>query len=399
VAVPDPGQVAADLGGIPESDRVKAEELAQRLASRTVNPADADVAEGLLARFPDEASMRNLLEAVLLTLAQKEQQKRDYASAARHLQRAAAVQPGSTKALLGLVAVGMEAGDWAGTEAAARAVLALEPRNVEAWRSLGFALLRQDRNREAAEALRTALGIRDDAVTRGLLEKVEKGMLDEGRMKERQLAHFHVRYDGEEHEAVGREILRALERHYATLVSALDHQPAAPIGVILFSRENYYDAAGAPAWSGGNYDLTDGRIRIPIGGLSSGLTPDIDDTLIHEVTHAFVWDISRGVAPREIHEGLAQYMEGKRVDSMLSREQMKWLADGRLGNTVLGFYWGALSFVEYLMALRGQGGMNDLLGAMGQTGSVDAAFRQVHGGGFAATQRAWQERMRRQYGS
>jgi hypothetical protein len=36
-------------------------------------------------------------------------------------------------------------------------------------------------------------------------------------MAERRLSHFNVRYDGGEHEAVGREILRALEQHYATL--------------------------------------------------------------------------------------------------------------------------------------------------------------------------------------
>src|SRR6185503_2734557 len=126
---------------------------------------------------------------------------------------------------------------------------------------------------------------------------------------------------GQEHEGVGREILRALERHYATLASTLDHQPAASIPVILFSGQAYYDAAGAPAWSGGAYDTLDGRIRIPIGGLTPSLTPDMDGTLIHELTHAFVADRSRGVAPREIQEGLAQYMEGKRLGSALTEEQ------------------------------------------------------------------------------
>ena len=88
--------------------------------------------------------------------------------------------------------------------------------------------------------------------------------------------------------------------------------------MILFSREAYYDASGAPAWSGGIYDGIDGRIRIPIGGLTASLTPDMDGTLIHELTHAFVADRTRGVAPREIHEGLAQYMEGKRIGSELN---------------------------------------------------------------------------------
>ena len=45
----------------------------------------------------------------------------------------------------------------------------------------------------------------------------------------------------------------------------------------------------------------------------------MDDTLIHELTHAFVHDRTKGVAPREIHEGLAQYMEGKRRSATRAR--------------------------------------------------------------------------------
>ena len=93
------------------------------------------------------------------------------------------------------------------------------------------------------------------------------------------------RYDGEEHEAVGRAVLRVLDRHYATLVRTLDHQPGSPIAVILLSRESYAAATGAPGWSGGLYDSFDGRVRIPIGGLTPALTPEMDDTLLHELTH------------------------------------------------------------------------------------------------------------------
>ena len=193
--------------------------------------------------------------------------------------------------------------------------------------------------------------------------------------------------------------MRALERHYATLASALDYEPTNTIAVILFSRELYYNAgSGAPAWSGGAFDNTDGRIRIPIGGLTTSLTPGMDETLIHELVHAFVADRTRGAAPRDLHEGLAQYMEGKRIESMLSREHLTALADGRVGG-VAGFYYGALSFVEYLIANRGRGGMNELLKVMGETGSVDEAFRQVHGTTLRGAQQAWSQRFRQQHGS
>ena len=120
--------------------------------------------------------------------------------------------------------------------------------------------------------------------------------------------------------------------------------------------------------------------------------------LIHELTHAFVYDRTRGVAPGLIQEGIAQYMEGKRIDSMLSRKQIALLADGRIGG-VYGYYWSALSFVEYLVALRGLGGLNDLLKTMGETRSVDEAFRQTYGTTLTGAQEQWAQRLHQQFGT
>jgi tetratricopeptide (TPR) repeat protein len=396
---PTPIEEVKPEAGVPEADRNRASALVQKLNARAaVYASDVDLAEDLFARFPAEDPLRDLLEGVLVAKAEQERTSRLYAQAAVHLQRAAGVQPGSPRARVALVQVMLEAEDWAGAEAAARSVLALEPRHRDALLGLGYALMRQDRNAEAADALQSALDLQKDDTVRALLARIRKGMDDEKGMTEQQLSHFHVRYDGDAHDAVGREILRVLERHYATLAGALDHQPAAAIPVILFTREGYYNASGAPVWSGGIYDGMDGRIRIPIGGLSSSLTPDMDGTLIHELTHAFVADRTRGVAPREIQEGLAQYMEGKRLGSELTNEQITALADGRLGG-VGGYYLGALSFVEHLIAQRGMGGMNDLLEAMGETGDVDEAFKKVQGRSYAAARSDWMGRLRQQHGS
>jgi hypothetical protein len=124
----------------------------------------------------------------------------------------------------------------------------------------------------------------------------------------------------------------------------------------------------------------------------------MDETLIHELTHAFVNDRTKGVAPREVHEGLAQYMEGKRMATVASAENLAALADGRLSG-VGAFYLAALSYVEHLIASRGMGGMNDLLRAMGETGDVDAAFKRVQGGSYDDSRKLWAQHLRRQYGS
>ena len=104
------------------------------------------------------------------------------------------------------------------------------------------------------------------------------------------------------------------------------------------------------------------------------------------------------IAPREVHEGLAQVMEGKRLESVLDREGRKALADGRIRG-VEGFYLGALSLAEFLIAERGQGGINDLLQAMGDTGNVDLAFQKVFSRSYAEVQKDWAVRLERQYGS
>jgi hypothetical protein len=381
--------------GMSDADRDAARKLAARLGS--AGEAEVAQAEELHARHAGDVEVRRLLGSVLVAAAQRAHAQHHDAAAVAWLQKAATLIDGAP-VRLALVDVLLENGDWAGAEAAARGALAAEPRSALAWSALGYALLRQDRSREAAEALRSALGIQDDPSTRALLARVEKGMRDESGMTQQTLSHFNVRYDGEAHESVGHEILRALERHYATLASTLDHQPATTIPVVLFTGEAYYDASGAPAWSGGVYDTIDGRIRIPIGGLTPSLTADMDGTLLHELTHAFVADRTHGVAERDLHEGLAQYMEGKRCDTLLGPEGMRALADGRVPG-VYGFYAGALSFVEYLIALRGVGGINDLLREMAETGSSDEAFKTVHGRGHDEMRRQWRERLRQQYGS
>jgi hypothetical protein len=389
-----PPPLPPDTAGL---DRQTAARLARLLSvGGPVDPADLQAGEDLYARHG--APARPLLEALLLSAAATERGERRYTRAEALLRRASMVAPDSPRPPLALVSVFLDAGDWSGAEAAARVTLGLAPAEGEAVRGLAFALLRQDRRAEATEVLSGFLSAHDDPETRALLERLRRNAAPESGLTEQRLAHFHVRYDGEAHEDVGREILRVLDRHYATLVRTFDYEPRAPIPVILLSRQTYDQATGAPWWSGGLYDSFDGRVRIPIGDLTTALTPDLDGTLLHELTHAFVTDCSQGVAPREIQEGLAQYLEGKRTESLLGEPGLRALADGRLRG-VPAFYASSLALVEYLMAQRGQGGINDLLGAMAETGSADQAFERVYGRDFAGLRREWAVRFRQQHGS
>jgi hypothetical protein len=288
----------------------------------------------------------------------------------------------------------LEQSDWAGVEQAAREYLQRFPEDGGAVRALAYALVRLDRSGEARALLEGFLERHpDDANATALLARIRRDGAAEAGLRQQNLSHFHVRYDGEAHEDVGREVLRVLERHYASLAITFDHQPADTIPVLLLSRETYYETSDAPAWAGGHFDSFDGRVRIPIGGLTTSLTPQLDGTVLHELTHAFVADRSAGLAPRELHEGLAQWMEGDRVDD----KSMRALVQGRFG-AVHGFYLASLALVEDLLRQRGQGSINEVLSEMAATRDVDEAFRRVYGDDLRTLSNAAQRRWRQQYG-
>jgi tetratricopeptide (TPR) repeat protein len=387
------------VDGLSAADAELYDSLVEKVnRDRPLSALDIESAAELMAKYPHERRMEQLLMEMLLRAANQRQRARNIPEAMSLLKRASRLPSADSRSRVALLSLIASTMDWSQLESQAQEFTEAAPREAESWYYLGYAQFRQDRNREAIQSLKGCLEVQEHAQARELLVRLERNKADEKGMRDQQLSHFHVRYDGDEHDEVGREILKALEKHYYTLVRALDHEPQTVVPVILFSSQKYFDAAGAPAWSGGAFDLMDGRIRIPIGGLDRNLTPDMDNTLIHELTHAFVNDKTRGIAPRHVHEGVAQYMEGHRVATRFTKEQLTFLADGRAGG-VGGFYAESLSFVEYLVEQRGPGGVNDLLKAMGETGDVESAFRQVYGKGHGATQQAWRARLKQVYGT
>ena len=148
----------------------------------------------------------------------------------------------------------IEAGDWTGAEAAARRrwpSTAGRPSSgsSSATRSCGWTATGR-RRRCFAPPSRSRTTRRPARCWPGW----RKGCSDEKGMTEQRLSHFHVRYDGDAHEDVGREILRALERHYATLAREPRPPAAQPDPGHPVLARGYFDASGAPAWSGGVFD-------------------------------------------------------------------------------------------------------------------------------------------------
>jgi hypothetical protein len=314
------------------------------------------------------------------------------------LERGATTLERSFPVHLALVRFLIEGGLWRRAEERAVRAAELGPLDPEIRYLVGFCRMRQDRDREAIEALEQSLALGETIPARALLEQIRHSLATQEGMKEQRLSHFNVRYDGETHEAVGREVLRVLDRHYATLVQTFGHELETVVPVILYSNRSYYDATGAPAWSGGQYSHLDGRISLPIGGISGVLPADADGALLHELAHAFIHDMGGSSVPREIHEGLAQFVEGERCEGgRLSSQELAAVFTGRR-NDVAAFYIGSLCFVEHLHRQRGQGGLNDLLLETRKTQSVDASFDRIYGRTFADSLGRWQADMHQRHG-
>ena len=189
---------------------------------------------------------------------------------------------------------------------------------------------------------------------------------------------FDVRFDGENQSGVARDVLFVLDRAYTRLADIYYDRPARKIPVVLHSSQDYFTQTGAPWWSGGVYSSHNGAIQIPIRGLPSTLPRQMEDVLVHELSHAFVDEMSGGFAGRALQEGLAQYMEGKRVEQELSAAELKRLANSS-GGGVGSFYMLSLAISEQLVQSRGQGMVNQLLKAMKEAGSEDGGFKKVFG--------------------
>jgi tetratricopeptide (TPR) repeat protein len=173
---------------------------------------------------------------------------------------------------------------------------------------------RRDDAGRALEHLRTVLGT-DPAheAARRLLDKVEREARAEAGFQREITPHFVVKWRA----AVGadsrRALLAGLTAARERVVAQLGEAPRERVTVILYDAAQFQEVARVHGWVSG---LFDGKIRLPAGGTLPARR-HLERILVHEYAHAAVHDLARGRAPRWLHEGLAQVLEGATPDPML----------------------------------------------------------------------------------
>jgi tetratricopeptide (TPR) repeat protein len=105
--------------------------------------------------------------------------------------------------------------------------------------------------------------------------------------------------------AMATRALDTLDAAYWRIGRALGAFPSGRIMVTLYTEQQFHDFTNAPDWSDG---LFDGRIRMPVGGLSKDPLR-FEHVLTHELVHAMIAGIAPRNVPGWLHEGLASYFE------------------------------------------------------------------------------------------
>jgi hypothetical protein len=260
------------------------------------------------------------------------------------------------------------------------------PDDPEVPKLAGWAYFGLNKLDQAVAEWKHAESLRPDAEVEAALKKAQRDEQEEERYKENESSHFTLRYSGTSEPSLARDVLHTLERHYGAIESELSYSPPDPIGVILYTQQAFADITQAPNWVGA---LNDGRIRVPVQGLSS-VTPELSRVLKHELTHSFVQQKTRSHAPTWIQEGLAQWMEGKRSNTNAAALLAIYQADSALvskhyaddwmklsnGDAGVAYAW-ALANVEYIVRSGGMSDIDRILDRLAAGEAPESAVRAV----------------------
>ena len=251
---------------------------------------------------------------------------------------------------------------------------------------------RRDDGGRALEHLRAALTADPDhAAARRLADKVERQARAEAGFQRELTPHFVVKWRADLDTSWRRALLAGLAEARERVVGQLGEAPGERVTVVLYEAAAFQEVARVHAWVTG---LFDGKIRLPAGGALPA-RHELERILAHEYAHAVVHDLTRGRAPRWLHEGLAQALEGAVVDPMLrvpGRPTLTGLEE-MLGDPdpvrARAGYDIALWVVQDLLDRGGMSAMRAFMARLGRGDSITIAVPAVYGLRLVELEHQW----------
>jgi tetratricopeptide (TPR) repeat protein len=312
--------------------------------------------------------------------------KGDINSAIDHYRQALSFAPDNMGLLLNLSVLYLRQSQFSNALDPLEHARRISPNSADVAKLMGWAYYGANKMDRAVEEWNRAERLQPDPEVEHALEKAQRDKAEEESYREGETAHFVLKYTGGATPDLARSILRALEDDFRDLESQLDYTPPEPIGVILYTDQAFADITRAPSWAGA---INDGRIRVPVQGLSS-VTSDLAHVLKHELTHSFVGQKSHGRAPTWVQEGVAQWMEGRRSNSAaaaivemagqgqaphLQQLEGSWL--GLPSGAAAIAYAYALAAAESIIQAGGVSDISHLLDNIATAPSMESALRDT----------------------
>jgi hypothetical protein len=202
-------------------------------------------------------------------------------------------------------------------------------------------------------------------------------------------------------------VLQVLESKYEELSSQFGISPR-NITVVLYTEQAFQDVTQSPSWTSA---LNDGRIRIPISGLTS-VTPELARILGHELTHSFINQLSHGRCPQWLNEGIAQLMEPRTAapyGATLARlyagnhEVPLNLLEGSFmnleGREASMAYVQSLAVTEYLRDTFGMDDIRRILERIGDGASTESALQSTVHCSYASLEQDLGRYLKDRYGT
>ena len=184
--------------------------------------------------------------------------------------------------------------------------LALDAKLMQARALLGQIQYRMGERELAVRTYETLVAMTpDDPEARATLDRWRREADLHDRMQQAVGSHFTVSFEGPAEAELAAETLVLLDRAYWRISQLLGSYPWAPIGVVLYTRDQFRDITRAPPWAAGAYD---GVIRVPMRGALDKRS-ELDRVLSHEFTHALINTLAARGVPAWLNEGLATALE------------------------------------------------------------------------------------------
>ena len=281
------------------------------------------------------------------------------------------------------------------------------PKSVTVARLSGWAYYGLDRLDEAVQQWKSAQQMEADPTIAILLENAERDTDVERGFRSGQTNHFTIHYEGTATPQLAGQILQSLEEDFRSIQAELRFAPQEPIAVVLYTQQNFRDVTRAPSWASAR---NDGRIRVPVQGLTS-VSDELSRVLRHELAHSFIHQKTRNHCPQWLHEGLAQWLEGRRTGREAAQVLIAAYEKGAYpplrnlepswdqfssDQAGLAYAW-ALASVESIVANGGMWGIQRLLDTLGSGTAIGPALGTALQTNYANLERSTIEYLRRNY--